>query len=117
FTASAVAFALGPNLPFPVVFVGAQTTPDVPYGDAHVNLYRACEVAKKDIPEVMICFGNFAFRAVRAQKKDDRRFEGFESPTYGPLVEITGEINVRTELIRKLPEKPRDIHLRDAFAS
>jgi len=117
FTASAVAFALGPNLPFPVVFVGAQTTPDVPYGDAHVNLYRACEVAKKHIPEVMICFGNFAFRAVRAQKKDDRRFEGFESPTYAPLVEITGEINVRKELIRKMPKKPGDIQLRDSFSS
>lgn len=115
YTASAVAFALGSNLSFPVVFTGAQTTPDVAYGDAHVNLYRACEVAKKDIPEVVISFGNFVYRAVRAQKKDDRRFDGFESPTYPPLAEITGEINVRDELIRKRPDSHSDIELRARF--
>jgi L-asparaginase/Glu-tRNA(Gln) amidotransferase subunit D len=116
YTASAVAFALGPHLQFPVVFTGAQTTPDVAYGDAHVNLYRACEVAKKNIPEVVISFGNFVYRAVRAQKKDDRRFDGFESPTYPPLAEITGEINVRTELIRNIePYRGKDIRLRADF--
>lgn len=117
FTASAVAFALGPQLRFPVVFTGAQTTPDVAYGDAHVNLYRACEVAKKDIPEVVISFGNFVYRAVRAQKKDDRRFDGFESPTYPPLAEITGEIAVRQELLRRLPKYSKDIKLRADFES
>ncbi len=117
YTASAVAFALGPQLRFPVVFTGAQTTPDVAYGDAHVNLYRACEVAKQDIPEVVISFGNFVYRAVRAQKKDDRRFDGFESPTYPPLAEITGEINVRRELIRALPAHKRDIQLKAEFES
>jgi L-asparaginase len=115
YTASAVAFALGPQLRFPVVFTGSQTTPDVAYGDAHVNLYRACEVAKKDIPEVVISFGNFVYRAVRAQKKDDRRFDGFESPTYPPLAEITGEINVRRELLRSLPVPKSDIELRAEF--
>jgi L-asparaginase/Glu-tRNA(Gln) amidotransferase subunit D len=117
YTASAVAFALGPQLSFPVVFTGAQTTPDVAYGDAHVNLYRACEVAKKDIPEVVISFGNFVYRAVRAQKKDDRRFEGFESPTYPPLAEITGEINVRRELLRPLPKHKKGITLRADFVT
>jgi L-asparaginase len=117
YTASAVAFALGPNLRFPVVFTGAQTTPDVAYGDAHVNLYRACEVAKKDIPEVVISFGNFVYRAVRAQKRDDRRFDGFESPTYPALAEITGEINVRSELVRPLSEHKRDIQLKADFES
>jgi L-asparaginase len=115
FTASAVAFALGTQLRFPVVFTGAQTTPDVAYGDAHVNLYRACEVAKKEIPEVVISFGNYVYRAVRAQKKDDRRFDGFESPTYPPLAEITGEINVRRELLRDLPEDKKDIELQAEF--
>jgi L-asparaginase len=115
YSASAVAFALGSQLRFPIVFTGAQTTPDVAYGDAHVNLYRACEVAKKDIPEVVISFGNFVYRAVRAQKKDDRRFDGFESPTYPPLAEITGEINVRRELLRPLPSKRKDIELRAEF--
>jgi L-asparaginase len=117
YSASAVAFALGAQLRFPVVFTGAQTTPDVAYGDAHVNLYRACEVAKTNISEVVICFGNFVFRAVRAQKKDDRRFDGFESPTYPPLAEITGEINVRRELLRRLPKLKSDIELRADFES
>ncbi|MGH9929692.1 MAG: asparaginase domain-containing protein [Pyrinomonadaceae bacterium] len=115
YSASAVAFALGPQLRFPVVFTGAQTTPDVAYGDAHVNLYRACEVAKKRIPEVVISFGNFVYRAVRAQKKDDRRFDGFESPTYPPLAEITGEFSVRSELLRTVPKKVKDIRLRAEF--
>jgi L-asparaginase len=115
YSASAVAFALGPRLWFPVVFTGAQTTPDVAFGDAHVNLYRACEVAKKDIPEVVISFGNFVYRAVRAQKKDDRRFDGFESPTYPALAEVTGEINVRRELLRSLPKHNKDIELRADF--
>ncbi len=115
YTASAVAFALGRRLRFPVVFTGAQTTPDVAYGDAHVNLYRACEVAKHNIPEVVISFGNFVYRAVRAQKKDDRRFDGFESPTYPALAEITGEINVRTELLRRVPRGNADITLNAEF--
>lgn len=115
FSASAVAFALGRNLRFPVVFTGSQTTVDVAHGDAHINLYRACEVAKLNIPEVVICFGNFVYRAVRAQKVDDRRFEGFASPTYPPLAEITGEITVRQELLRKLPEKLEDIKLQSNF--
>lgn len=115
FSASAVAFALGRNLRFPVVFTGSQTTVGIAHGDAHINLYRACEVAKLDIPEVVICFGNFVYRAVRAQKIDDRRFEGFASPTYPPLAEITGEINVRRELLRELPEKDLDIKLQSNF--
>jgi L-asparaginase len=115
FSASAVAFALGKNLSFPVVFTGSQTTVDVAHGDAHINLYRACEVAKLDIPEVVICFDKFVYRAVRAQKIDDRRFEGFASPTYPPLAEITGEINVRRELLRALPEKEEGIKLQATF--
>lgn len=115
YSASAVSFALGPQLRFPVVFTGAQTTPDVAFGDAHVNLYRACEVAKHKIPEVVIHFDKYVFRAVMAQKKDDRRFDGFESPTYPPLAEITGEINVRSELIRPLPQRKKDIKLRAKF--
>src|SRR5690242_6858568 len=41
FTASALAFACGPNLGLPIVLTGAQTIPEVPHGDARVNLLRA----------------------------------------------------------------------------
>jgi L-asparaginase/Glu-tRNA(Gln) amidotransferase subunit D len=69
FSASAVAFALGKNLNFPVVFTGAQTAPDIPHGDARVSLLRAFKVALTDLAEVVICFGDFVFRGCRAQKK------------------------------------------------
>lgn len=128
FTASAVAFALGPKLWFPVVFTGAQTTADILHGDAQPNLLRACLVATQKIPEVVICFGNYAFRAVRAQKRDERRFDGFESTTYPALAEITeiieplpghnSNIRVATGDIRKMPEgSGLDIDLRAKFAS
>jgi L-asparaginase len=92
FSASAAAFALGPNLKFPVVFTGAQTIPEVQHGDARVNLLRACKVAVEDIPEVVISFGEYVFRGCRAQKKDERRFDAFESPAYFPLAYITEDI-------------------------
>lgn len=132
FTASAVAFALGPNLPFPVVFTGAQATPDVRHGDAQLNILRACLVATCAIPEVVICFGNHVFRAVRAQKKDERRFEGFESPVCPPLAEITevleiererlrrisaGPVRVFEQNIRTVPDPTPDVELQPEFAS
>ncbi len=79
YTASAVAFALGRDLGFPVVFTGSQTTVDVPHGDAIANVLRAALVATQDLPEVVISFGEKVFRATRTQKKDDRRFDAFES--------------------------------------
>jgi L-asparaginase type I len=116
YTASAVAFALGENLRVPVVFTGAQTTPDVLHGDARVNLNRACRVALQPIPEVVIAFGAKVLRACRAQKSDDKDFEGFESPNYYPLAYITEEIELRKELLRVLPDEEKDIELRDRFA-
>jgi len=115
YTASAVAFALGDQLRFPVVFTGAQATPDVIYGDAHANLHRACKVALQPIPEVVIAFGTKVLRACRAQKSDDRNFEGFDTPNYYPLANITEEIEIRYDLLRQLPAKVEDIQLREKF--
>ena len=94
FSASAVAFALGSELNFPVVFTGSQTTPDVQHGDARVNLLRAFKVAAADIAEVVISFGEYVFRGCRSQKKDERRFDAFESPAFFRLAYITEEIIV-----------------------
>ena len=101
YTASAVAFALGPHLDKPVIFTGAQATVDVAHGDALTNLYRACRVAQKPIPEVVIVFGNHVFRASRAQKMDEKRFEAFESPAYPALAVISEHVELRTEYLRK----------------
>ena len=100
FTASALAFALGPSLSFPVVFTGAQAPSHVLHGDAKINLLRACEVAIQPIPEVVVAFGEGVFRAVRVAKKDDYRFEGFHSPTYRPLALIAERIELQRDLLR-----------------
>lgn len=103
FSASAVAFALGARLPHPVVFTGAQTVPAVHHGDARVNLIRACKVALEDIGEVVIAFGDYVFRGCRAQKKDEARFDAFESPGQFPLGYITEEILVNPIVHRRAP--------------
>jgi L-asparaginase len=114
YTATAVAFALGPAWRKPVVFTGAQVPPDVVVGDAQSNLYRACEVALTDLHEVVIFFGSHAYRACQAQKKDDRHFEGFHSPSYPPLAVATQRINVNERFLRELRDEP--IILRDSFS-
>jgi len=101
YTASAVAFALGQALNFPVVFTGAQAPIKVPYGDAKVNLIRACLVETLDIKEVVISFDDQVLRAVRAEKKDDYRFEGFHSPSYRPLAIIAERVEIQRELLRR----------------
>jgi len=116
-TASAVAFALGPNLSFPVVFTGSQTTPDVPHGDARANMLRACMVALEDIPEVVVCFGHHVYRGTRTQKRDERRFDGFESPAWPALADITETIEVHKEFLRPRPDDLGDIELRAEFAA
>lgn len=92
FSASALAFAFGRSLKAPIVFTGAQTIPAVSHGDARINLLRAVKVARSDLSEVVIAFGNHVFRGCRAQKKDERRFDAFDSPAEAPLGEITMDI-------------------------
>lgn len=103
FSSSALAFALGRNLNFPVVFTGAQTTPKVWYGDARINLARACRVALEDIAEVVISFGDFVFRGCRAQKKHEKKFDAFESPAFPPLAYIMETIDIQpiTKKVKK----------------
>jgi len=95
FSSSAIAFALGKNLNFPVVFTGAQTIPSIPGGDARRNLVNACRVALTDLAEVVISFGDYVFRACRAQKKDEKKFDAFESPAYFPIAYITQTIDLQ----------------------
>ena len=92
FSSSALAFALGPGLNFPVVFTGAQTTPDIAHGDARINLVRAIKVAQEDFAEVVISFGDYVFRGCRTQKKDEKHFDAFESPAIYPIADITEKI-------------------------
>lgn len=115
FTASAVAFALGNNLSVPVVFTGAQTNPEVAHGDARVNLIRACKVCSTQLAEVAIVFGEFIFRGCRAQKKDERRFDAFESPALFPLGYVTEEILLHPLATRR-PASPKPLEFSPHFA-
>lgn len=97
FTSSALAFAFGRNLNVPIVLTGAQATPEVSHGDARVNLLRAVKVAsEKSIHEVVVAFGDYVFRGCRVQKKDERKFDAFESPAEFPLGYITEQIILST---------------------
>lgn len=116
FSASAMAFALGPQLNFPVVFTGAQTTPDVQHGDARINLIRAAKVAQEDIAEVVISFSDYVYRACRTQKKDERRFDAFESPALYPIADITGSILIHPGARKLNHNEAGDIDLRPDFA-
>lgn len=104
FSASALAFAFGDKLPMPIVFTGAQTTPEVSHGDARINLLRAIKVACENLAEVVVVFGDYVFRGCRVQKKDEKRFDAFESPAEFPIGYITEEIVLNREVIRKRPK-------------
>ncbi|MEM7475955.1 MAG: asparaginase [Planctomycetota bacterium] len=116
FSASAVAFALGAPLPFPIVFTGSQTIPEVSHGDARINLIRACKVASLDIGEVVISFGDYVFRGCRAQKKDEAKFDAFESPAFFPLAYITEQI-VLQPVTHAATSRGDDWELNAKFAS
>jgi L-asparaginase len=100
YLASAVAFALGPDLPFPVVFTGSQAPVTKLHADAHANILRAAMVAAagaETLREVVIVFNDAVLRAVCTEKIDDYRFAAFAAPSEGPVATI-GE-----ELIFQLP--------------
>lgn len=121
YTASAVAYALGSGLRKPVVFVGSQAPHTVDHGDAEVNLLRAVKVAAENLPEVVICYNDSVFRAVRADKKDDYRFDAFHSPTYKPIATIAETIEFSGDWRRERREKERvasrDFRLQAEFDS
>jgi L-asparaginase len=100
YTASALAFAFGQSMDFSIVFTGSQTTPDVPHGDARTNLLRACLAAQENVPEVLIAFGDQLFRAVRARKRDERQFAGFEAVGVPPVGDLSERVEVDWTRVR-----------------
>lgn len=104
YAASAVAFAIGPDLTLPVVFTGSQTPHTVLHGDARSNLLRSVQCIAHFGPklsEVVICFNDEVYRAVRAEKKDDFRFEGFHSPSF-PTLAVVGEVPKLTNIVGRI---------------
>lgn len=115
YSASAVAFALGPRLTFPVVFTGSQATVDIHHGDARPNILRAALVATQELPEVVVCFGERVLRACRAQKRDDFRFDAFDSPAFPPLGWVAEEVELLEQNFRP-NRQPGPVELRAGFA-
>lgn len=116
FSSSALAFAFGEHLNVPIVFTGAQTTPEIAHGDARVNLLRAVKVACEDLAEVVVAFGEYVFRGCRVQKKDERRFDAFEAPAEFPIAYVTEEILLSPGQVRRRQARPKLLDFLPDFA-
>ena len=91
YSAAALSFQL-PELSNPVVFTGAQRSPDRPSSDAHLNLVGAAKIAMSDLGEISIAMHettddeNVAiWRGNRTRKAHSSKRNAFQSPNEGPL--------------------------------
>ncbi len=99
YTACALSFMLR-GLPKPVVLTGAQRPIAYVRTDARINLVHSALCAAMDIPEVGIYFGRWLFRGNRATKTSIQSYDAFESPDFGPLVEMGVEVRFPVACIR-----------------
>jgi len=98
YSAAALAFQL-PEISNPVVFTGAQRSPDRPSSDAHLNLVGAAKTAMSDLGEVCIAMHettddrNVAiWRGNRARKAHSSMRNAFTSPNEGPIGIVSDKI-------------------------
>ena len=91
YSAAALSFQL-PEISNPVVFTGAQRSPDRPSSDAHLNLVGAAKVAMSDLGEISIAMHettddeNVAiWRGNRARKTHSSKRDAFRTPNEGAL--------------------------------
>ena len=91
YSAAALSFQL-PEISNPVVFTGAQRSPDSPSSDAHLNLVGAAKTAMSDLGEISIAMHettddeNVAiWRGNRTRKAHSSKRNAFQSPNEGPL--------------------------------
>jgi glutamyl-tRNA(Gln) amidotransferase subunit D len=91
YSAAALSFQL-PEISNPVVFTGAQRSPDRPSSDAHLNLVGAAKTAMSDLGEIGIAMHettddeNVAiWRGNRTRKAHSSKRNAFQSPNEGPL--------------------------------
>jgi len=103
YSAAALSFQL-PEISNPVVFTGAQRSPDRPSSDAHLNLVGAAKVAMSDLGEISIAMHettddeNLAiWRGNRARKAHSSKRDAFRTPNEGPLGIVTDKIEWKTK--------------------
>jgi len=98
YSAAALAFQL-PEISNPVVFTGAQRSPDRPSSDAHLNLVGAAKTAMSDLGEICIAMHettddqNVAiWRGNRTRKAHSSMRNAFASPNEGPIGIVSDKI-------------------------
>ena len=98
YSATALAFQL-PEISNPVVFTGAQRSPDRPSSDAHLNLVGAAKTAMSDLGEICIAMHettndqNVAiWRGNRTRKAHSSKRNAFSSPNEGPIGIVSDKI-------------------------
>jgi L-asparaginase len=103
YTASALAFALE-GLDRPVVLTGSQRPLGAVRTDARKNLVDAVDLARRDLPEVGICFDGRLLRGCRATKGDAWSYAAFASPACAPLARLGLDVEVAPHVRR--PSRP-----------
>ena len=98
YSAAALAFQL-PEISNPIVFTGAQRSPDRPSSDAHLNLVGAAKTAMSDLGEICIAMHettddqNVAiWRGNRTRKAHSSMRNAFASPNEGPIGIVSDKI-------------------------
>tara|TARA_B100001750_G_scaffold6806_1_gene5445 strand:- start:582 stop:1847 length:1266 start_codon:yes stop_codon:yes gene_type:complete len=103
YSAAALSFQL-PEISNPVVFTGAQRSPDRPSSDAHLNLVGAAKVAMTDLGEVVIAMHettddeNVAiWRGTRVRKAHSSKRDAFMSPNEEPLGTVNDYVEMKSK--------------------
>lgn len=112
YSAAALGYAFGRTLNYPIVFTGAQRTPDTPNSDAESNLMAAIRLACSELAEVAIAFHNQGWRACRAVKVSNRENQAYSSPLTPPLAQLRDKIILHKDARRRMAKAPSNPSMR-----
>lgn len=107
YSAAAVAYHFGKDLPFPIVFTGSCRSHDMPDTDAWRNLRDSVAAACSDLGEVAIVFAGKVRRASRALKIFSATDDIFTTPQVEPVAEVhSGVLNIHSHCKRCTVDAP-----------
>lgn len=104
-TASALNYMLS-GLNKPIILTGSQLPMWNLESDGPRNLISAVKVAKRNIHEPIIVFGDYILKGSKASKVDEKGFNAFDTPNHPRLGEIIA-IGEGINLEKRLLEKPK----------
>lgn len=123
YSAAALSYALE-NLPGPVIFTGAQRSPDRASSDAAQNIFCSMAAARADFEKVVVCMHatssddtNHIHLGTRVRKTHTSGRWAFKSIGADPLGSVdakSGEVKFNQELQK--PQKDSKIELWDKFS-